>query len=112
MNEILDAFVTINAIELGVNGLVEGVRREEQSDHPVANFAGGVRIQMAIKAIGVGELFSGEKAGLNEAKAECEQNGFYARPHPNSLPRGEGEASVARSPFTSSWCRRHRIRLR
>ena len=56
MNQVLDTFVAIHAIELGVNGFVESVCREDESHDLVADFARGGGIEMAIETVGVGKI--------------------------------------------------------
>ena len=60
VNEVLDAFVAIDAIQPGVQRLVEAVRREDQREDFIAHLARRGGIKMAIEAISVGELLRGE----------------------------------------------------
>ena len=68
MNEVFDALVAVNAIQSGVNGLVEGVGREEQGNDVRANGPGGGRIEMAIEAVCVGEFLGGHRRQQGTAR--------------------------------------------
>jgi len=57
MHQILDAFVTINAIELRVQGFIERVGGEQQRHGLISDGAGGGGIEMAIQAVRVGDFF-------------------------------------------------------
>lgn len=59
MNEVFDTRVAINAIEFGVDGFLKAVGGKDQRDNFAIYLAGGGGIEVAIEAIGVGELFGG-----------------------------------------------------
>ncbi len=67
MDQILDAFVTIHAIEFRVDGLVERVRWKNESDSFSVNGACSRRVKMAVEAI---RVFEGFGAGRNKAEAQ------------------------------------------
>ena len=64
MHQVFDAFVAINAIELRVEGFVEGVSRKNQGNDVRTDRARGGRIEMAIQAVSVGELRLGGQGWL------------------------------------------------
>ena len=73
VNQILDAFVAINAIELGVDGFIETVRWKYQRNDFIADGACGFRIEMAIETIAVREFIRCVGRGLRQPTEEREE---------------------------------------
>ncbi|MFO1514607.1 MAG: hypothetical protein U1F83_17135 [Verrucomicrobiota bacterium] len=76
MDQVFDSFVTINAIQFGMDGFVEEVGREEQGNNIRPNFAGGGRIEVAVEAVRVGEFFRGESGQSQPANQRPGKNQF------------------------------------
>ena len=68
MHEVLDAFMAIDTIEAGVNGLGKGIRRKNEGNDLAIHLACGGWIEMTIEAIAVFESVGDGGAGTNEGK--------------------------------------------
>ena len=74
MHEVLNALMTIDAIELGVDGLRERVGRKDQGNNLAVDFAGGRRIQVAVEAVAVLESLGGWRdAGKEQFKRDDDE---------------------------------------